>query len=155
VLITDYPDTDLLENLKWNVEHCCENTTTPAENVSVQGYVWGASLPASMSPGFDLVILADLIFNHSEQEKLIATVRQTLRRKKDATALVFYTPHRPWLMEKDLAFFELARSEGFVVEKLLEEVMEKAMFDNDRGDEITRRTVFGYAFRWPTSMLAE
>lgn len=64
-------------------------------------------------------------------------------------ALVFFTPYRPWLLEKDLAFFDLARQEGFVVEKILEKVMDKVMFEQDRGDELLRRTVFGYELRWP------
>jgi nicotinamide N-methyltransferase len=52
-------------------------------------------------------------------------------------------------LEKDLAFFDLARQEGFVVEKILEKVMDKVMFEQDRGDELLRRTVFGYELRWP------
>jgi nicotinamide N-methyltransferase len=46
---------------------------------------------------------------------------------------VFFTPYRPWLLQQDLAFFELARNAGFVVEQILEKVMEKVMFDEDRG----------------------
>mgnify|MGYP001940504038 CR=1 FL=1 len=47
-----------------------------------------------------------------------------------------------------MAFFDLAREGGFVVEKVLEKVMESVMFPEDRGDEMLRRTVFGYALRW-------
>ena len=83
--------------------------------------------------GFDLLILADLLFNHSEHSKLISSVQQTLKKSPEALALVFFTPYRPWLLEKDLAFFDLARGAGFTVERLLEHVMEKAMFESDRG----------------------
>ena len=81
---------------------------------------------------YDLLILADVIFNHSEQEKLVATVLQTLRKDANARALVFFTPHRPWLLHKDLAFFERAKELGLRVEKVGEWVMEKPMFE-DRG----------------------
>ena len=81
---------------------------------------------------FDTLILADVIFNHSEQEKLLATVLQTLRKSEDAKALVFFTPHRPWLLHKDFDFFEKARKAGLGVEKAGEWLMERPMFD-DRG----------------------
>ena len=79
------------------------------------------------------MILADLLFNHSEHGKLLSTVSLTLRRNTSSRALVFFTPYRPWLLEKDLAFFELARQSGFVVEQVTEKVMNKVMFEKDRG----------------------
>jgi nicotinamide N-methyltransferase len=94
------------------------------------------------------LILADLLFNHSEHGKLVATIRQTLARKPDARALVFFTPYRPWLYEKDMAFFELAQAAGFTVEKIVEEKMETVMFEDDPGDEELRRTVFGFVVMW-------
>ena len=72
----------------------------------------------------------------------------TLRRKAGARALVFFTPYRPWLLERDVAFFELVRGEGFAVEKRVERIMDRVMFVEDRGDERLRRTVFGYEVRW-------
>ncbi|KAI9784604.1 MAG: nicotinamide n-methyltransferase [Geoglossum umbratile] len=108
----------------------------------------GAGLPSLPLSGFDLLILADLLFNHSEHSKLISSVRQTLKRSSEALALVFFTPYRPWLLEKDLAFFDLARDAGFKVKKVLEHVTEKVMFEGDRGDEVLRRTVYGYELRW-------
>jgi nicotinamide N-methyltransferase len=83
--------------------------------------------------GFDVLILADLLFNHSEHAKLIKTVRLTLTKSSTARAYVFFTPYRPWLLEKDLAFFNLAQQSGFVVTKMFEKVMEKVMFEEDPG----------------------
>ena len=148
VLITDYPDDDLIKNLWYNIQHC-KALVSHKNHVSAQGYLWGAPMSIAMSPGFDLLILADLLFNHSEHKKLLSTIRTTLRRNSASTALVFFTPYRPWLLEKDLNFFELAKQDGFIVDKVLEHVMEKVMFEEDRGDELLRRTVFGYALRWP------
>ena len=79
------------------------------------------------------MILADLLFNHSEHQKLVQTIEKTLKKTPDACALVFFTPYRPWLLEKDLAFFPLAEQAGFQVEKILETVMDKVLFENDPG----------------------
>jgi len=64
---------------------------------------------------------------------LIQTVQQTLELQPDARAVVFFTPYRPWLLEKDLAFFELAKSSGFRVEKILEKIMDEVLFEKDPG----------------------
>jgi len=79
------------------------------------------------------LILADLLFNHSEHGKLVKTIRQTLTKTATARALVFFTPYRPWLLQKDLAFFDLAREAGFAVSKIFEHVMDKVMFTEDPG----------------------
>lgn len=134
-----------------------------------QGYLWGAPPPAAFEnnttashasttspasattpslPGFDTLILADLLFNHSEHTKLIRSIQLTLRKTPESVALVFFTPYRPWLLEKDLAFFDLAKAAGFEVTKTYETVMPEVMFQEDRGDELLRRTVFGYEIRW-------
>lgn len=126
--------------------------------MTAQGYLWGADTSGLLKDevsGFDVLILADLLFNHSEHGKLISTIQRTLRRPSPSDpiehlpqALVFFTPYRPWLYEKDMAFFTLARSSGFAVEKILEEKVEKVMFEEDPGDEELRRTVFGYRLTW-------
>ena len=155
--MTDYPDVALVSNLEQNIatnKHLLFNPEQP--NITAAGYLWGASpssilshlLSPSPSARFDLLILADILFNHSQHAALLSTVKQTLAHSRDARALVFFTPYRPWLYEKDMAFFDLAREGGFVVEKVLEEIMESVMFPDDPGDEKLRRTVFGYALRW-------
>lgn len=98
--------------------------------------------------GFDIVILADLLFNHSEHSKLVSSVQQTLKKSATARALVFFTPYRPWLLAKDMAFFDIVQDAGLVVTKVLETTMEKVMFEEDPGDERLRRTVFGYELSW-------
>lgn len=153
VVVTDYPDTNLIQNLQYNIDHC---DMIPSQvSIVATGYLWGndagklTSLLAEPANGFDLLILADVIFNHSEHQKLINTVKATLKVGSNAKALVFFTPYRPWLLEKDLAFFDLARSNGFVVQKIMETTMDKVMFEDDPGDEMLRRTVFGYQLFWP------
>lgn len=148
VVTTDYPDADLVANLQFNVENC--GVAFKSCKTVACGYLWGnptdeirSYLPEA-SDGFDLIILADILFNHSEHEKLVRTLSECLSRRAGSAALVFFTPYRPWLLEKDLSFFDLARAAGFSVCKILEHTMDKVMFDNDPGDELLRRTVFGY-----------
>lgn len=158
VVVTDYPDPDLVSNLWHNIDTCkIPGDEEREKRIVADGYCWGADsrpllsyLPPSSSetPGFDVLILADLLFNHSEHGKLVATIQQTLAKERDAKALVFFTPYRPWLFEKDMAFFDLVKEAGFTVEQILEEKMEKVMFEKDPGDEELRRTVFGYVIKW-------
>ena len=159
VVVTDYPDVELIENLRHNVDSCPLLTQKGSNsNIAVEGYLWGSdvqplfkNLPDSQN-GFDVLILADLLFNHHCHEALISTILLTLSRAETAHALVFFTPYRPWLLEKDLAFFDLCRKNGLVVTKLIEEIMESVMFREDRGDELLRRTVFGYEITWPIKL---
>ncbi|OJD33276.1 nicotinamide n-methyltransferase [Diplodia corticola] len=163
VVCTDYPDADLVDNLRRNAAEASPEVAAAYEAgvLRVEGYLWGAD-PAVLlghlrgvdgpegteGEGFDVVILADLLFNHSEHGKLVESVRRTLKREGDAVAYVFFSPYRPWLLERDLAFFDLARDGGLRVRKLGESVMEKVMFEEDPGDELLRRTVFSYELRW-------
>lgn len=174
VVLTDYPDEELILNLKHNIEHA--TTPTVLHNISAEGYLWGnppsnlaahlsgISAPASNGvvadkEGFDLLILADLLFNHSEHRKLVVSVQKTLKKTAEAKALVLFTPHRPWLFDQDMAFFDLATEMGLVVEKVLEKTMERPMVEDgpvrrsihDKGDEEVRKVVFGYQLRWALS----
>ncbi|KAJ4527373.1 hypothetical protein HRR83_000125 [Exophiala dermatitidis] len=155
VVVTDYPDPDLIMNLRYNIEHC--SALADKSNIVADGFLWGspaeplkAHIGNGGDAGFDLLILADILFNHSEHAKLLATLRDCLKKSAESVALVFFTPYRPWLLEKDLHFFDIARADGFVVNKILERTMDKVMFENDPGDEKLRKTVFGYEVKWQT-----
>lgn len=129
--MTDYPDAALVANLRKNVAEA-----KVAGVVAVEGYLWGAEMGPLLGyseGGFDVVLLSDLLFNHSEHEKLVASVKGTLKRSEVSRALVFFTPHRPWLYEKDLDFFRLVAEHGFEVEKLFEKLLDAPMFEEDRG----------------------
>ncbi|KAF2278777.1 uncharacterized protein EI97DRAFT_218916 [Westerdykella ornata] len=151
VVVTDYPDADLIENLRYNIS-LCESLPSPL-NVVAEGYLWGAGTEHLTkhipdAAGFDVLILADLLFNHSEHEKLVKSIQLTLNKSPASTAYVFFTPYRPWLLPKDLAFFDLAQAAGFSVTKTFEKIMDKVMFEEDPGDELLRRTVYAYELKW-------
>ncbi|EER24669.1 nicotinamide n-methyltransferase [Coccidioides posadasii str. Silveira] len=157
VVVTDYPDLDLIANLRYNATACEEliRASSPFPcSLRVEGYLWGAD-PANVlshleSPeeGFDVLILADVIYNHPQHHNLIASVQKTLKKSRDAAAFVVFTPYQPWLLDKIAAFFPKAESSGFQVTKLFEKVLDKLLFEEDPGDETLRRTVFGYELRW-------
>ncbi|CAG8772571.1 375_t:CDS:1, partial [Dentiscutata heterogama] len=120
------------------------------------GYLWGShtgplldvissqqnSQSTNKRPYYDLIILSDLIFNHSQHSALLKTCEECLI--ENGQVLVFFTHHRPWLAYKDMEFFEKAEADGlFKVEKILETLM-KPMFEKDRGSDIVRATVHGY-----------
>ncbi|QDS76220.1 hypothetical protein FKW77_008579 [Venturia effusa] len=157
VVISDYPDSDLIENIAHNIVTC--NEVVDKSKLHASGHLWGAPvenlialLPQeSRLKKFQTVLLADLLFNHSEHAKLISSIKQTLQKDANACALVFFTPYRPWLLEKDLSFFDLARDHQFQVKQIFEKVMDDVLFENDPGDELLRRTVFGYELKWSTT----
>jgi EEF1A N-terminal glycine/lysine methyltransferase len=152
VVVTDYPDPDLVANLRYNIDHC--GLTKSKGDITAEGYLWGSPvdvLQRHIGPGskdFDVLILADILFNHSEHVKLMKTLQAAMKSGPDSVALVFFTPYRPWLLDKDLRFFDLAQEHGFTVTKIVEHTMDKVMFDKDAGDELLRRTVFGYEVKW-------
>lgn len=182
-VVTDYPDVDIISTLQRNVDEChllipatataTGASPTAAASVAVngaggewaqdivvpKGFIWGADprpLLAELPPGetkFDILILADLLFRHSEHGKMLDTIRDTLKRTKASRAFVFFTSYRPWLQHKDLAFFDLARERGFTVDKLLEKKMDRPMFENDPGDEEVRKTCTGWVVKWPEEVV--
>ncbi|KAJ0109985.1 nicotinamide n-methyltransferase [Diaporthe amygdali] len=168
VVMTDFPDADIIATMEKNIDVCSiipaaggvavdkdGKALTKADVIVAKGFVWGfdplpllAELPAS-HPKFDVLVLADLLFRHSEHGKLLDTIRDTMARDAGARAYVFFTSYRPWLAHKDMAFFDLARERGFVVDKVLERKMERPLFEDDPGDEEVRKTCTGWVVRWP------
>lgn len=143
-VITDYPDADLIANIQHNVD-----TIIPSElkeNVVVEGYIWGndyAPLTAHLTgtKKFDLVILSDLVFNHTEHGKLLTTTRDLLA--ENGKALVVFSPHRPHLLENDLQFFETCKEYSLKPEKI-EMVNWRPMFEEDEETAEVRSRVYAY-----------
>jgi nicotinamide N-methyltransferase len=84
VVVTDYPEDELIVNINENIEN--NTTANERENVvNVQGHLWGSSMEpllAALSESgdtkFDVIIMADLIANHSQQNKLLQAAREAL-----------------------------------------------------------------------------
>ncbi|KAK2005041.1 nicotinamide N-methyltransferase [Colletotrichum falcatum] len=176
VVVSDFPDVDIVQTMQKNVDEAGDLGAV----VVPRGYVWGADvaplLEVIAEPGagtepetetetgkgrtrtgarkkFDVMVLADLLFRHSEHGKLVDTIWNALARERGAVAYVFFTSYRPWLRHKDLAFFDVARERGFLVEQVVERKMEKPLFEGDPGDVEVQKTVSGFEVRWPEDML--
>ncbi|KZV80429.1 hypothetical protein EXIGLDRAFT_630171, partial [Exidia glandulosa HHB12029] len=157
VVLTDYPDAALIDNLGQNVQ--CNVPPSTKCPVHVAGYIWGtdtAPLLSHSPDGFDLILMSDLIFNHSQHDALLTTCEKTLSKRAPAfvaatpSLLVFYTHHRPRLADRDLDFFAKATSRGWECEEIVTERMNpQVMFPEDAGDEEVRSTVHGWRIRRP------
>lgn len=154
VICTDYPDPDLLSHIQYNVDHC--EGIPERTKVKVQGFIWGQDVRAlcydqveeleypetvKEEDKFDLVILSDLVFNHTEHHKLLTTCRESM--KKNAIALVVFSPHRPWLLEEDLKFFTTCEEFQLKAEKV-EMVNWVPMFEEDDETVEIRSRVYCY-----------
>ncbi|KIK63747.1 hypothetical protein GYMLUDRAFT_222048 [Collybiopsis luxurians FD-317 M1] len=160
VVITDYPDPDLIQNIEYNVK--VNVAETEKEQVAVQGYIWGHSVepllallnapPSSASEEnkFDLIILSDLIFNHSQHDSLLKTCNLALRTSSSAVGVkpcvwVFYTHHRPHLAHRDMEFFVKAKAQGWDSTHCIILTQKFApMFPEDPGEEEVRASVHGW-----------
>ncbi|QLL35026.1 hypothetical protein HG536_0H04020 [Torulaspora globosa] len=153
VVCTDYPDADLLQNIQFNVDNVIFRGEEVAEgsrlqrNIVVEGYIWGNDyLPLQKHIGgenskFDLIILSDLVFNHTEHHKLLRTTKDLLA--DGGKALVVFSPHRPKLLDDDLRFFETAKEYG-LLSTFIEMVNWKPMFEEDEETSEIRSRVYSY-----------
>ncbi|KAK3682494.1 hypothetical protein B0T22DRAFT_386859 [Podospora appendiculata] len=166
VVATDYPDPDIVHTMWKNIRGCellVPDNDHDELSIVADGYVWGADSQPVLAhlseedkkAGFDVMILADLLFRHSEHGNMVTSIEKMLRKGADSKAFVVFTSYRPWLQHKDLAFFDVARERGFVVEKILELKTERALFENDPGDEEVRKTVTGWVLTWPKEAYQE
>ncbi|KAJ9113665.1 hypothetical protein QFC22_005974 [Naganishia vaughanmartiniae] len=185
VVITDYPEDVLLDNLRWNVvengrilgqalqrsdcavedESAAEMVRTWDERMVVAGHLWGKnteelldiisnvptqSLSATPPPPpltasqrkYDILILSDLIFNHSQHSALLNSC-EALITPLTGKAYVFHSHHLPQYYLRDLGFFSLAKERGWVVRRVVKE-RRGVMFQEDEGDEEKRATVWGW-----------
>eukprot|EP01028_Stygiella_incarcerata_P005940 TRINITY_DN24490_c0_g1_i1.p1 TRINITY_DN24490_c0_g1~~TRINITY_DN24490_c0_g1_i1.p1 ORF type:complete len:281 (+),score=56.42 TRINITY_DN24490_c0_g1_i1:1-843(+) len=140
VLVTDYPEDQLIENIKTNFVSNGLSETLEDGRVEVMGYVWGEKSIFDL-PKFDLILLCDLIFNHAEHDALLETCENCL--SDDGKVLVTFTHHRPLRAEKDMRFLSKAEERGFVVTHDGDVTM-KPMFPEDTGSVDMRSTVHVY-----------
>lgn len=144
VTCTDYPDQELIDNLKHNFKVNCGDAIDD-KKILVKGFLWGEDVSDLGPCPYDVLFLCDLLFNHSEHTKLLNSSLKLLNSNSTSTAFCVFTHYRPWLAEKDLEFLfrEEWREAGWCWKKIAEERWE-LMFEADRGDAEVRRTVHAY-----------
>ncbi|KAH9941276.1 putative methyltransferase-domain-containing protein [Epithele typhae] len=148
-VLTDYPDRALIDNISYNVGRNIPEEARAA--VGVEGYIWGHPvepllqlLPdGSGERAYDLIILSDLVFNHSQHNAMLSTCVNALAKTRPATVLVFFTHHRPHFAARDMEFFTKAREQDWVCEEILTRKY-PPMFPEDPGEEEVRATVHGW-----------
>lgn len=148
VVVTDYPDPDLIANLELN-RTSAGLPSAFQDRISVEGYIWGDSVstlvntPNQNGEKFDFMILSDLVFNHTEHTKLLKTCDLALK-PETGRVLVVFSPHRPWLFKEDMAFFTQAQDEfGYkILDKF--ELDYTPMFEEDEETKDLRGKVFGF-----------
>lgn len=98
VVITDYPDALILDNLKANVARN-KNLLSRQCKVWVEGYAWGTKpdhlLTEPTRQGFDIVVMSDLLYFDKSHGILLESVQLLLSRTQDARLFVAagkYTP---------------------------------------------------------------
>lgn len=141
VVLTDYPDPELLNALSDTV---FLNKEKFKAQVYVKGFQWGQDVRELIeitNRKYDLILMADLIFNHKEHDHLLESSKQLLA--ENGRILTTFTHHVVKWADRDLKFFEKAKEHGFIVEKIKEEIWD-CMFPDDEGDEMVRKTVHFY-----------
>ena len=167
VVMTDFPDLELIQNMQKNIDEC-DKTTEPQgsikDTIDAVGFIWGGdpkpllaclsnstSSTPSQTEKFDVLILADLLFRHGEHGSLVRTIKETMVQSPSSVAYVFYTSYRPWKADKDAAFFDVARDGGLDVKQVVERKLDKPLFENDPGDLDVQKTVKGFELRWTST----
>lgn len=114
VVLTDYgslTDRSLVAAIDINIDYIkeyCDSSTV----IKGLPYIWGKSvndLLLAQDAKFDIIIMADCIFNRSEHRKLLMTCAMALR--KTGIAYCSFSHHDPHKKELDLNFFKLAKEE--------------------------------------------
>jgi nicotinamide N-methyltransferase len=149
VISTDYPDPTLLRNIEKNAQENIPDLLN--KTFFVRGFIWGRNEcdldePLTTQGKFDLILLADLIFNHSQHENLLKSCQELLA--PNGVVLTTYSHHVVKWAYRDNKFFEIAQEMGFECEKIIDEKWDP-MFPDDVGDLDVRRTVHGWTLRLP------
>jgi nicotinamide N-methyltransferase len=99
---------------------------------------------------FDIIFLADLIFNRSEHAKLVWTVWKCLKRGS-GVCYVSFSHHDPQKRELDMNFFTLAQAApyAFEVKELGEDVRQSYPFREQDGMDNLRGVIHLYTLRLP------
>ncbi|BGP44860.1 Protein N-terminal and lysine N-methyltransferase efm7 [Rhodotorula kratochvilovae] len=177
VVISDFPDASLVRNLEKNVELNVASLSSPeAADTCAKGFTWGSppdalleSLSTDGTRKFDLILLSDLVFNHSQHAALLASCLSCLSTSssppstasepaqpavdlstaatlRTPAVLCFFSHHRPWLVDADLGIVKLAEEGGWACEKVWEDPQAGPAFPEDGGDLAVRSTVHGWMF---------
>ncbi|KAK9899677.1 hypothetical protein P389DRAFT_2672 [Cystobasidium minutum MCA 4210] len=156
-VVTDFPDSSLISNLQRNID-----ANIPAESqasIIAEGYTWGSKVDKLIrhldnpEKGFNTILAADLVFNHSQHLALLKTCEACFSGSERPVLLCFYSHHRPTkeLIAKDEGFVKLAEERGWKAERVVRKTDAGPAFPEDGGDLAIRSTVHGFKLTPPGS----
>jgi nicotinamide N-methyltransferase len=90
---------------------------------------------------FDVILIADTIFNHNQHENLLKSCKELLR--SNGVVLTTYSHHVVKWADRDMLFFDIAKDMGFTAEQIYIEKWQE-MFPEDSGSLDVRRTVYAW-----------
>ncbi|KAG0680753.1 nicotinamide n-methyltransferase [Pichia californica] len=152
VICTDYPDPELLENIRYNIDHL--GYSKAKEIIEIEGFIWGnetneiSKKLGSNDGKADFLIMSDLVFNHTEHHKLLKSCKELIKplingkSRSGGKCLVVWSPHRPKLLDNDLKFFsDAAELYNFDVELIEMVHWDHPMFPEEpvESEEIRKR----------------
>ncbi len=140
VVVTDYPDHELIENIKHNIVSLLGERQHGA--IHALGFLWGSDPSGLPQPTYDYIFMCDVIFNHSEHRKLVDTMVKCL--KEGGICWCVFSHYRPWYKERDLQFLRDTESMGFEVSFIESLVYEQVWIPDNRADRDSLRTVYAY-----------
>uniref|UniRef100_A0A7S4PI50 Calmodulin-lysine N-methyltransferase n=1 Tax=Paramoeba aestuarina TaxID=180227 RepID=A0A7S4PI50_9EUKA len=151
VVASDYSDPSLLDNISINVSTVLNSSLS--SKIAVVGHIWGKDVTPLLQAGreggnsdegkFDLIILSDLVFNHSEHAGLLRSCRSCLA--PGGAVLVVMIHHKPENEKKDTNFLLLAQQQpyAFQCQKIFH-TRRPVTFPDDEGFEDVRSTAHVY-----------
>ena len=149
VCCTDFNEPDLIRLLESNFDgNVCQSLKDKYEIV---GFTWGsdeselvAPLTArNLNPFYDVIILCDVVFNHSEHEKLLAVCSKLINPDGGVIHCIF-THHRVRYVQEDLSFFKKALDLFSLKSTHCKSEKVGAMFKDDPGDLEIRSLIHYY-----------
>ena len=119
----------------------------------MEGFLWGDAqriTELTQSGKYDIIFLADVIFNHSEHQNLLVSCKEML--KEDGYVLTTFSHHVTRFADRDLEFFNVAKAIGFEYDLVYKERWDE-MFPEDSGPLDLRQTVNCFKLVWTGSTI--
>ncbi|KAG8901208.1 hypothetical protein FRB99_005482 [Tulasnella sp. 403] len=149
VVLTDYPDPCIMENLQRNVDRNQLGNT-----VKVVGHAWGDSesldhlLTGPHQDGYDVILGSDILWLTDQHDNLCLTLARTLKRSADASIHLLAGYHTARVTIK--RFLGVAEKQGFMVKSLVQESVGE---DRRRGWQETEFEDEVESRQWLTSLV--
>ena len=136
VVVSDYPDTALLDNIQRNIDTNVK--TSQKAIVSVEGHVWGMlddAFGAAKAGHFSRILVADCLWMPEQHRNLASSIAHFLSPKPDARAYVVAGFHSG--RERMAPFFDVVGDEELIVTAIYEVDVngQTREWKQDRGEE--------------------